>query len=194
MKKRTIKIVISLILFVISLSIAFSSIWLNNSIYIISYLIVGLEIVKKAIRNIIRGKVFDENFLMTIATLGAFSIGEFPEAVAVMLFYQIGELFQDYAVDKSRKSISSLMEMKPDFANRKREEKIDDEKIRKVITDFFEMKEIDKMLLYKLINRIEIDTEKNIYIYFNFNHLNIISDNLKVKDGMIEYEKIMKTG
>ncbi len=125
MKKRTIKIVISLILFVISLSIAFSSIWLNNSIYIISYLIVGLEIVKKAIRNIIRGKVFDENFLMTIATLGAFSIGEFPEAVAVMLFYQIGELFQDYAVDKSRKSISSLMEMKPDFANRKREEKIE---------------------------------------------------------------------
>ena len=76
----------------------------------------------------------------------------------------------------------------------KREEKIDDEQIKKVVTDFFEMKEIDKMLLYKLINRIEIDTEKNIYIYFNFNHLNIISDNLEIKDGMIEYEKIIKTG
>ena len=66
------------------------------------------EIIKKAIRNILRGKVFDENFLMTIATIGAFAIREFPEAVAVMLFYQIGELFQSYAVNKSRKSIASL--------------------------------------------------------------------------------------
>ena len=86
------------------------------------------------------------------------------------------------------------IEQKFEIMQTKREEKIDDEKIRKVITDFFEMKEIDKMLLYKLINRIEIDTEKNIYIYFNFNHLNIISDNLEIKDGMVEYEKIMKTG
>ena len=73
--------------------------------------------IKKAIRNIVKGKVFDENFLMTIATIGAFVIGEFPEAVAVMLFYQIGELFQDYAVDKSRESISNLMNLRPDFAN-----------------------------------------------------------------------------
>lgn len=86
------------------------------------------------------------------------------------------------------------IQQKIEIMQTKREEKIDDEEIKKVITDFFEMKEIDKMLLYKLINRIEIDTEKNIYIYFNFNHLNIISDNLKVKDGMIEYEKIMTTG
>lgn len=125
MKKRTIKIVIALMLFIISICIPFHHKWINNSIYIISYLIVGLEIVKKAIKNIMRGKVFDENFLMTIATIGAFAIGEFPEAVAVMLFYQVGELFQDYAVDKSRKSISNLMNIRPDFANKKIADKIE---------------------------------------------------------------------
>ena len=94
MKKKTVKIVISLILFAISFIIPFQNIWINNSLYIISYLIVGLEIVKKAIRNIVRGKVFDENFLMTVATLGAFGVGEFPEAVAVMLFYQRTRMVQ----------------------------------------------------------------------------------------------------
>ena len=117
MKKRLYTIIISSILFLFSILISFENIWINNIIYIISYLLVGYKIVKKAFRNIIRGKVFDENFLMTIATLGAFFIGEFPEAVAVMLFYQIGELFQDYAVNKSRKSISSLMDISPDYAN-----------------------------------------------------------------------------
>ncbi len=125
MKKRSLKVVIALILFFISLCFSFNNIWINNSIYIISYLIVGLEIILKAIRNILRGKVFDENFLMTVATLGAFAIGEFPEAVAVMLFYQIGELFQKYAVDKSRKSISSLMDIRPDYANVERNNKIE---------------------------------------------------------------------
>ena len=105
--------------------VKFENEWINNAIFIASYIIVGFEIVKKAIRNIVRGKVFDENFLMTIATLGAFGIGEFPEAVAVMLFYQVGELFQSYAVDKSRKSISSLMDIRPDFANVYRNEKIE---------------------------------------------------------------------
>ncbi len=85
--------------------------------FLFSYLIVGLEILKKAFKNIIRGKVFDENFLMAIATLGAIVIGEFAEAVAVMLFYQIGELFQSYAVNKTRKSISSLVDIMPDYAN-----------------------------------------------------------------------------
>lgn len=120
MKKRGIKIVIAFVLFLISLIIKFPNEWLNKGIYIISYLIVGLDIVLKAIRNIFRGKVFDENFLMTIATIGAFAIGEFPEAVAVMLFYQIGELFQSYAVNKSRKSITGLMDIRPDYANVKR--------------------------------------------------------------------------
>lgn len=125
MKKSTIKIIIALILFVISLIVSFQNEWVNKIIYIISYLIVGLDIVIKAIKNIFRGKLFDENSLMAIATLGAFAIGEFPEAVAVMLFYQIGELFQSYAVDKSRKSISTLMDIRPDFANVKRNNKIE---------------------------------------------------------------------
>lgn len=124
MKKRARKIIIALVLFVIALLIPFPYEWINNVIFIASYLIVGLEIVLKAIRNITRGKVFDENFLMAIATIGAFVIGEFPEAVAVMLFYQVGELFQSYAVDKSRKSISSLMDIRPDYANVKRENEV----------------------------------------------------------------------
>lgn len=117
MKKKGIKIIIALLLFIVAITINFNNQWINNSIYIISYIIVGFEIIRKALRNIIRGKVFDENFLMSVATIGAFAIGEYPEAVAVMLFYQIGELFQSYAVDKSRKSISSLMDIRPDFAN-----------------------------------------------------------------------------
>ena len=124
MKKRARKIIIALVLFVIALLIPFPYKWINNMVFIASYLIIGLEIVLKAIRNITRGKVFDENFLMAIATIGAFGIGEFPEAVAVMLFYQVGELFQSYAVDKSRKSISSLMDIRPDYANVKRENQI----------------------------------------------------------------------
>ena len=125
MKKRLIKIIIALILFIVSLAITFSNEWINKGIYIISYLIVGFDIVKKAVRNIFRGKVFDENFLMTVATIGAFAIGEFPEAVAVMLFYQVGELFQSYAVDKSRKSIANLMDIRPDYANLKIENNIE---------------------------------------------------------------------
>ena len=117
MKKDVIKILIALALFLIAMVIKFENEWINNGIFIVSYIIVGFEILRKAVRNIFRGKVFDENFLMSIATLGAFAIGEFPEAVAVMLFYQVGELFQDYAVDKSRKSIASLMDIRPDYAN-----------------------------------------------------------------------------
>ena len=83
----------------------------------IGYLIVGWEVISSAVKNIIRGQFFDEKFLMTIATLGAFSIDQMPEAVAVMLFYVVGELFQDIAVNRSRKSIKALLEIKPEFAN-----------------------------------------------------------------------------
>lgn len=86
-------------------------------LFIMAYLITGYDVVGRAIRNIFRGQVFDENFLMTIATLSAFYIQEYPEAVAVMLFYQVGEVFQDIAVSKSRRSIADLMDIRPDYAN-----------------------------------------------------------------------------
>ena len=133
MKKKGIKIIIALILFLIALIIDFGNVWINNVIYIIAYIIVGFEIVRKALRNITRGKVFDENFLMTVATIGAFGIGEFPEATSVMLFYQVGELFQSYAVDKSRKSIASLMDIRPDYANIEKDgklEKVDPDEVK----------------------------------------------------------------
>ncbi len=86
-------------------------------LYIIIYVIIGHDVIKGAAGNIIKGQVFDENFLMSIATVGAFLVGEYPEAVGVMLFYQVGELFQSYAVHRSRKSISELMDIRPDYAN-----------------------------------------------------------------------------
>lgn len=89
------------------------------AMFLVSYFIIGGEIIKKAILNIVKGDFFDENFLMVIATIGAISIKQFPEAVAVMLFYKVGELFQDMAVDNSRKSIKELMDIKPEYANLK---------------------------------------------------------------------------
>ncbi len=125
MNKQLIKIILSFILVIISIILKFDNILYNNIIYVIAYIIVGYDIFLKALKNILRGKVFDENFLMTIATIGAFCIKEFPEAVAVMLFYQIGELFQSYAVDKSRKSVASLMDIRPDYANVYHKDKIE---------------------------------------------------------------------
>ena len=90
-------------------------------VYLAAYFTVGGDVVKNAVRNIGKGQVFDENFLMGIATVGAFFVGEYTEAVAVMLFYQVGELFQSYAVNKSRKSITELMDIRPDYANVKRD-------------------------------------------------------------------------
>lgn len=161
MKKRGIKIIISAILFVLALVIPFSNEWINNGLFIISYLVVGFEILKKAIRNIFRGKVFDENFLMAVATIGAFAIGEFPEAVAVMLFYQVGELFQSYAVDKSRKSIASLMDIRPDYANIEKDgkvEKVDPDEVK--IGDIIIVKTGEKIPLDGVVveGRSSLDT------------------------------------
>lgn len=125
MKKRLCFIIASVILFAFSMIVKFENVWINNIIFLISYLLVGIKILKKAIKNILRGKVFDENFLMSLATVGAFAVGEFPEAAMVMILYQIGELFQDYAVNKSRKSIASLMDIRPDYANVYRDDKIE---------------------------------------------------------------------
>jgi len=95
------------------------SFWGELSLFLLSYIIIARDIVWKAIRNVFHGRVFDENFLLTVATLGAFAIKKFPEAVAVMLFFKVGELFQDIALNRSRKSIKSLLEIRPDYANLK---------------------------------------------------------------------------
>ncbi len=117
MKSKIIKIIIALIIFIIALLLPIPNEKITLLLYGISYLIVGFEVIKEALENILKGKVFDENFLMTIATLGAFAIHEYPEAVTVMLFYQLGEFFADYAVEKSKKSITELMNIRPDYAN-----------------------------------------------------------------------------
>jgi len=120
MNKRLWRIIIGALVLVIAMIINLNSEWLQLILFMVSYIIVGGDIVVKAVRNIFKGSVFDENFLMSIATIGAFLIGEYPEGIAVMLFYQVGELFQSYAVDKSRKSIADLMDIRPDYANVKR--------------------------------------------------------------------------
>jgi Zn2+/Cd2+-exporting ATPase len=126
-------------------------IWQEMSIpfYVISYLIIGGEIVLRAIRNIIKGQVFDENFLMTLATVGAFAIKEYPEAVAVMLFYQVGEFFQDVAVNRSRRSIKSLMSIRPDVANVVRDEEVQTVKVEQV--------QVEEIIIIRPGERIPLD-------------------------------------
>ena len=108
-----IRILITILIFIISLFLKD----IENILLILAYVIIGYDVLIKSIKKIIKGKIFDENFLMSIATIGAIAINELPEAVAVMLLYQIGEFFQNQAVEKSKKSISELMEIRPDYAN-----------------------------------------------------------------------------
>ncbi len=115
-KKDLIMAVIGAIIYVVVLSFDFSP-KVELGLFIAGYLLIGGDVLISAVRNILRGQVFDENFLMALATVGAFSIGEYSEAVAVMLFYKVGEFFQNMAVAKSRKSITELMDIRPDFAN-----------------------------------------------------------------------------
>ena len=115
-KKELFRLGIALALFIIGMIVNLDKMY-EFIIFGVAYIIAGGKVLLRAFKNILRGQVFDENFLMAIATIGAFAIGEFPEGVAVMLFYEVGEMFQDYAVNKSRKSISDLMNIRPDFAN-----------------------------------------------------------------------------
>ncbi len=124
MKKRLARIIISTVLLIIAVIIDVENEWLKITFYLLSYLIVGYDVLLRAGRNIIRGKVFDENFLMSLATIGAMFIREYAEGLAVMLLYQIGELFQSYSVNKSRKSIADLMDIRPDYANVKRDQQV----------------------------------------------------------------------
>ena len=117
-KKEIAVLIAGATLFLIALFINFSF-KTELTLYLVSYILVGKEVLLKAGRNLLKGQIFDENFLMAVASIGAFAIKEFPESVAVMLFYQIGEFFQDMAISRSRKSIGDLMDIRPDFANLK---------------------------------------------------------------------------
>ena len=119
MKKRLIRIIIGAVFFAAAIFVPEKPELLKLGVFLAAYAIIGYKVIWKAVRGIFRGQMLDENFLMSVASIGAFLIGEYPEAVAVMLFYQIGELFEDYAVGKSRKSITQLMDIKPDVANLK---------------------------------------------------------------------------
>lgn len=116
-KQRLLRIIIGAVLFVVAIIFKPENSIAELVLFLIPFLVVGGDVIFKALKNILHGQVFDENFLMGIATIGAFIIGEHAEGVAVMLFYQVGELFQSYAVDKSRKSIASLMDIRPDYVN-----------------------------------------------------------------------------
>ena len=117
-KAKKIRLILSLIFFAFGTILKLQT-YIEFIIFFAAYILIGGDILLKSARNIAKGQIFDENFLMSIATIGAFAIGEFPEGVAVMIFYQIGEFFQDRAVSKSRKSITELMDIRPDFANLK---------------------------------------------------------------------------
>ena len=130
-KKMLARIIVSAALLVACAFSPLEGIWRLLS-FLVPYAVIGWDVLWKAARNIAHGQVFDENFLMALATVGAFATGEYPEAVFVMLFYQVGELFQSYAVGRSRQSISQLMEIRPDYANLERDgkaEKVDPDEV-----------------------------------------------------------------
>ena len=115
-KRMLFRVLASAVLFAVALLLPTEG-WLRLFTFLIPYAVIAWDVLWRAVRNIAHGQVFDENFLMSLATVGALATGEYPEAVFVMLFYQVGELFQSYAVDQSRKSITSLMDIRPDYAN-----------------------------------------------------------------------------
>ena len=147
-KKKEVIIIISAILFTIALFVRMTQ-TLQLISMLAAYILLGKDTVLKAVKNVEKGDFFDENFLMTVATLGAIMIGEYPEAVAVMLFYEVGELFQSYAINKSRKSIADMMDIKPEYAN-----VIRDNKSEKVEPDEVQ---IDEIIEIKPGERVPLD-------------------------------------
>ena len=147
-KKKEVIIIISAILFAIALFVRMPQ-NLQLILMLVAYILLGKDTVLKAVKNVEKGDFFDENFLMTVATLGAIMIGEYPEAVAVMLFYEVGELFQSYAINKSRKSIADMMDIKPEYAN-----VIRDNKSVKVDPDEVQ---IDEIIEIKPGERVPLD-------------------------------------
>lgn len=154
LKKRLKKIIIGAVIFIVAILLShmlpiLGKYYIDLLLFLIAYFIIGGDVVKKACTNIVKGQIFDENFLMLIATVGALFVGEYHEAVAVMLFYQVGEWFQSYAVNNSRKSIKELMNIRPDYANVLRdgeEQMVSPEEVA-----------IDELLIVKPGERIPLD-------------------------------------
>ena len=150
-KKKEVIIIISAILFAVALFLRMSQ-TIQLILMLIAYILLGKDTVLKAVKNVEKGDFFDENFLMTVATLGAIIIGEYPEAVAVMLFYEVGELFQSYAINKSRKSIADMMDIKPEYANVIRDNKsikVDPDEVQ--IAEIIEIKPGERVPLDAII-------------------------------------------
>ena len=147
-KKVLIRIIIAFLLLVVLHFVPVKG-WLSLVLYLVPYFVIGYDILKKAFKGILNRQVFDENFLMAVATVGAIILGEYTEGVAVMLFYQIGELFQSYTVGKSRRNISELMDIRPDYANIEK-----DGKLEKVDPDEVE---VGSIIVVKPGEKIPID-------------------------------------
>lgn len=147
-KKVLIRIIIAFLLLIVLHFVPVKG-WLSLVLYLVPYFVIGYDILKKAFKGILNRQVFDENFLMAVATVGAIILGEYTEGVAVMLFYQIGELFQSYAVGKSRRNISELMDIRPDYANIEK-----DGKLEKVDPDEVE---VGSIIVVKPGEKIPID-------------------------------------
>ncbi len=148
-QKKLIKTIVGAVIYALAIITRVKGRPLSLAAFLVAYVIIGGDVLWRAGRNILRGKVFDENFLMSLATIGAFIVGDFAEAVAVMLFYQVGELFQDYAVDQSRASIASLMNIRPDYANVQRGEtleKVDPDEVK-----------VDETIVIKPGERVPLD-------------------------------------
>lgn len=148
-QKKLIKTIVGAVVYAVAIFTRVNGSPFSLAAFLVAYFIIGGDVLLRAGRNILRGKIFDENFLMSLATIGAFIVGDFAEAVAVMLFYQVGELFQDYAVDQSRESIASLMNIRPDYANVQRGAEL-------VKVDPDEVK-VDETIVIKPGERIPLD-------------------------------------
>lgn len=189
MKKTQMKLIVSLFFFL--LGILFSHFSWNVLFFFLSYFVVGWEVLKTALQNLLQKEWFDENFLMTVATIGAFAIGEYPEAAAIMLFYRLGEFFQDLAVSKSKKSIRSLMKLKPDKAVL-----WEGEQMREVAPEEVEVGDI---LLVKPGEKVPLDG-KIVEGNTSFNTVNLTGESLPLEanvgdtvlSGVINLENVVK--
>lgn len=147
MKQSIIKVIISSIILAVAFLIHIE--WLKITLFLLSYIIVAYEVIIEAAKKIKKGDFFEEEFLMTVASIGALIIGEYPEAIAVMLLYGVGEIFEEYAEDKSRKSIKSLIMLKPDIVNVKVSEEIIQKKPEEV--------RLEEIIIVKPGERVPLD-------------------------------------